>query len=59
MLTEDEGINSLLRPIISPWYESLENPQKAQEQVLYDLLKKYGTTDYGSSHNALTPITAM
>jgi hypothetical protein len=53
MLTEDEGINSILRPIISPWYESLENPQKAQEQVLYDLVKKYGNTDYGNSHNAL------
>ena len=53
MLTEDESINSILRTIISPWYESLENPQKAQEQVLYDLLKKYGTTDYGKSHNAL------
>ena len=53
MLTEDESINSLLRPIISPWYESLENPQKTQEQVLYDLLKKYGNTDYGNSHNPL------
>src|SRR3972149_3034912 len=53
MLTEDESINSPLRPKISPWAGALENPQKAQEQVLYDLLKKYGTTDYGSSHNAL------
>jgi hypothetical protein len=52
MLPEDDSL-SILRPIINPWYESLENPQKAQEQVLYDLLKKYGTTDYGNSHNAL------
>jgi hypothetical protein len=53
MNPEDEGVNSILRPIIGPWYEALENPGKAQRQVLYDLLKKYGTTDYGIDHNAL------
>ncbi len=55
MLPENNNIdvNSILQPIIGPWYESLENPQKAQEQALYDLLKKYGATDYGASHNAL------
>jgi hypothetical protein len=52
MLPEDDSL-SILRPIISPWYESLENPQKTQEHTLYDLVKKYGTTDYGNSHNAL------
>jgi hypothetical protein len=53
MLPEEDAINSILQPIISPWYESLENPQKAQERILYDLLKKYAITDYGNSHNAL------
>jgi hypothetical protein len=53
MLPENESVNSILKPIIGPWYESLENPQKAQEQALGDLLKKYGTTDYGNSHNAM------
>ena len=53
MLPEDESVRIILEPIIGPWYESLENPQKAQEQVLYDLLKKYGATEYGTSHNAL------
>ena len=53
MLPEQESVNSLLKPIIGPWYESLENPRKAQEQVLYSLLKKYGTTDYGKQHQAL------
>jgi phenylacetate-coenzyme A ligase PaaK-like adenylate-forming protein len=53
MLPEDDAINSILQPIISPWYTSLENPQKAQEYTLYDLTKKYGNTDYGNSHNAL------
>ena len=53
MLPEEDAINSILQPIISPWYESLENPQKAQERILCDLLKKYAITDYGNSHNAL------
>jgi phenylacetate-coenzyme A ligase PaaK-like adenylate-forming protein len=53
MLPENDVINSILQPIISPWYASLENPQKTQEQTLYDLIKKYGTTDYGNNHSAL------
>jgi hypothetical protein len=52
MLPEDEAIRSVLEPIIGPWYTSLENPRKAQEQLLYDLLKKYGATDYGETHAA-------
>jgi hypothetical protein len=46
---DDLGI---LEPIIGSWYTSLENPQKAQEQILQDLLKKYGLSDYGKSHGA-------
>jgi hypothetical protein len=53
MLPEEDAINSILQPIIRPWYESLENPQKAQEHILWDLLKKYAITEYGNSHNAL------
>ena len=53
MLPDEEAVNSILKPIIGPWYESLENPQKAQEQVLNDLVKKYSSTEYGLSHNAL------
>jgi hypothetical protein len=53
MLPEEDAINSILQPIIGPWYESLENPQKTQEYVLWDLLKKYAITEYGNSHNAI------
>jgi hypothetical protein len=52
MMPDEDSLNSILQPIIGPWYESLENPQKAQERVLYDLLKKYSITDYGNSHDA-------
>ena len=58
MMPDEDTLNSILQPIIGPWYESLENPQKAQERVLYDLLKKYATTDYGKNHNA-SEISAM
>jgi hypothetical protein len=52
MMPDEDALNSILKPIIVPWYESLENPQKAQEQVLFDLLKKYAITDYGKSYGA-------
>jgi hypothetical protein len=52
MMPDEETVNSILQPIIGPWYESLENPQKAQEQILGELLKKYADTDYGKSHSA-------
>ena len=44
--------SSILKSFVGPWYKSLENPAKAQETTLLDLLKKYSTTDYGASHNA-------
>ena len=54
MLPESDYINAgaILKSFVDPWYQSLDNPGKAQEQVLWDLLKKYGTNDYGNDHNA-------
>jgi hypothetical protein len=52
MMLNEDAISAVLKPIIGPWYESLENPQKAQEAVLYDLLKKYAVTDYGKTYGA-------
>jgi hypothetical protein len=52
MLSEEDGVNNILRPYIQPWYDSIENPQKAQEQVLVELLQKYRSTEYGAVHNA-------
>jgi phenylacetate-coenzyme A ligase PaaK-like adenylate-forming protein len=53
MMPDEDAINSVLQPIIGPWYESLKNPREAQEQVLGELLKKYSETNYGKSHCAL------
>jgi hypothetical protein len=52
MMPDEDALNSILRPIIGPWYESLENPQKAQEQVLGELVREYAKTDYGKNHRA-------
>jgi hypothetical protein len=45
-------VNTVLKSFVGPWYESLENPVKAQETALLDLIRKYCDTDYGKSHNA-------
>lgn len=52
MLPEIENVNDVLKPIIGPWYESLNDPKAAQQQTLFGLLKKYGATDYGKQHKA-------
>ena len=54
MLPQDDytDVNTILKSFVEPWYKSLENPPKAQEISLLDLLKIYSNTDYGSSHNA-------
>jgi len=52
MMLDEDAINSILQPIIGPWYDSLKNPQKAQEKVLSELLTKYADTDYGKRHKA-------
>jgi hypothetical protein len=52
MQSQNESTNGILRPFIQPWYDSLENPQKAQEEVLSQLVEKYAQTDYGESLGA-------
>jgi hypothetical protein len=56
MLPENESeyidAGSVLKSFVGPWYESLRNPAKAQENALLNLLKEYGKTDYGVHHNA-------
>jgi hypothetical protein len=52
MLPDPDSINSILEPYVQPWYDSIQNPQKAQEKVLVDLLSKYAITEYGAKNNA-------
>jgi hypothetical protein len=52
MLPDEDSVNSILKPYVQPWYDSVENPQEAQAQVLADLVEKYASTEYGVNHNA-------
>ena len=49
---EDESSLGIFKPIIGPWYKSLENPQQAQIETLSGLLREYKKTSYGKSHGA-------
>ena len=44
--------SDVLRSLVTPWYDSLKDPQKSQENVLSDLMKGYAKTRYGKSHKA-------
>ena len=52
MMANQDSINNILKPFIQPWYDSLDDPAKAQEKVLVDLLSKYGATEYGKKNQA-------
>ncbi len=42
--------DSFLYALVNPWYEALQNPREAQNQVLQDLIEHYGRTEYGKQH---------
>jgi len=41
-----------LKVIVNPWYESLKAPNESQQCVLFDLIKQYEKTQYGTDHGA-------
>ena len=41
-----------LQEIVNPWYEALQNPAEAQQQVLKNLVEGYAKTLYGKNHGA-------
>ncbi len=42
----------LLQQIVNPWYEALQNPDEAQQQLLKNLVEGYAKTLYGKKHAA-------
>jgi hypothetical protein len=42
-----------LMSMLEPWYESLKDPGRAQEQVRLDLVRTYAETEYGKENSAL------
>ncbi|MEM2873594.1 MAG: GH3 auxin-responsive promoter family protein [Nitrososphaerales archaeon] len=46
-----------LKAVVKPWYDSLSDPARAQENVLKNLLEDYSKTEYGKTHNATPSLT--
>ena len=42
----------LLKALLQPWHDAVENPAEAQKKVLSGLLEGYAKTDYGARHGA-------
>jgi hypothetical protein len=43
---------AMVNGILQPWHDAVDDPAKAQEQVLHRLLKTYAQTGYGAQHGA-------
>jgi hypothetical protein len=41
-----------LKAFLHPWYEAVDDPKNAQQQVLHRLLQMYAQTEYGQQHGA-------
>lgn len=44
--------SGIFAPLVEPWYQSLKNPGRSQEELLEVLLKEYAKTDYGQQRRA-------
>jgi hypothetical protein len=42
----------IFQPLIGSWYESLKNPEDAQNRLLTSLITEYGKTQYGKDHRS-------
>ena len=48
----DGDPKAMLNALLQPWHEAVNDPTKAQQEVLRRLLKGYAQTDYGTQHGA-------
>ena len=42
----------MLAALLQPWHDAVNDPAKAQQEVLRRLLEGYAQTEYGSQHRA-------
>jgi hypothetical protein len=42
----------MLKGLLQPWHDAVNDPHKAQQEVLHRLLEGYAQTDYGAQHGA-------
>ena len=43
---------AMLNALLQPWHDAVDDPAKAQQEVLGHLLQGYAQTDYGTQHGA-------
>ena len=43
---------AMLNALLQPWHDAMDDPAKAQQEVLQRLLESYAQTDYGAQHGA-------
>jgi len=46
-------MSGMLTTLLQPWHDAVDNPVKAQQEVLHRLLESYAQTDYGDQHSAV------
>ncbi len=51
MFPEEKSLE-IFQPLIGSWYESLKNPEDAQNRLLTSLITEYGKTQYGKDHRS-------
>jgi hypothetical protein len=49
---DTQRVAVMVNGILQPWHDAVDDPAKAQEQVLHHLLKTYAKTGYGAQHGA-------
>lgn len=47
-----QAVAGMLTALLQPWHDSVDDPSKAQQEVLQRLLESYAQTDYGAQHGA-------
>lgn len=52
MIIDPQMGKQMLATMLQPWYQAIENPVRAQEEVLHRLLNDYAQTEYGRQHGA-------
>ncbi len=43
---------AMLAALLQPWHDAVNDPAKAQQEVLRRLLEGYAQTDYGAQYRA-------
>lgn len=50
--SDPQTVMGMLNALLQPWQEAVDDPAKAQQEVLKRLLEGYAQTDYGAKHGA-------